>query len=138
MAILSNRPESELAKELNAMGVAHYFDVTSGKPTLLLEENGERTLKSKKYNKPNPDRLNEIIAQQHNLDDANWNFWGDTDKDITQVRPLIREGKLSAHKVKGYLINPNAKIGQKVKKELQGVEIVSAKSLVDLPTIDNY
>lgn len=124
IALISNRPHGDLEKEINKMGLMHYFDSVQGTPQKLTELDGKASLTNPKYKKPDPHRLQKLIDRYPELEQAKkWHFWGDTTKDITQVIPLLEAQKFPLQTIHGTLVNPGPKVQDSIHQAVEASNI---------------
>lgn len=145
IVLLSNKADSDLNKEINTMGWAHYFDVISGKPNQLVKENGQY-VSAKRQSKPNSYRLEQLTDEYHNLEGASWTLWGNSVTDGTQVLPLIDKGKIPADKVTWMMINPSSRLKEQAQQSLsvkpdlyEKIKIIASETIrkMFLPSLIN-
>ncbi|HEU4622486.1 MAG TPA: HAD hydrolase-like protein [Burkholderiaceae bacterium] len=138
VALISNRQDKDVQKELNKMALMHYFDAVVGVSEVMQPNTRPYKAQLQRVgSKPSPQRLNEIFERHHDLGNASVNLWGDTPKDITQAVPFILEGDIAADRVQGFIVNPSRAIQQQTRDLMNGAtldvkpKVVAADTLLD-------
>ncbi|MFN7836032.1 MAG: HAD hydrolase-like protein [Burkholderiaceae bacterium] len=138
VALISNKGDGNLQKEVNKIGLMHYFDLVSGAPELTQTDKSGNTTVKRRLSKPDTTRLEQILSEHHNLSNVNWTFGGDTTKDIIQAMPLIRQGKIPADKVRGLLVNPGRAIQEKTVQAIaEDATLTTKPSILVAETLDD-
>lgn len=140
IALISNRYHGDLEKEINKMGLAHYFDSVQGTPQKRTIVDGELTLNHSKYKKPDSHRLQKLLTRHPELEQAQkWHFWGDTGKDINQVIPLLTKDKLLQKDIRSTLVNPELNIQNSIDDDLKtGEKKISFRTADSLETLKSF